>query len=160
MKGLVVYDSVFGNTEKIARRIGEELGSRGSVETLRASEVDAKRLEGLDLLVIGSPTRGWRPTEVVTHLLKSVGAGNLSGTKAAAFDTRIAPEDAPSGFVRFILRIGSYAAPPIAKKLAKCGASLVEPPQGFYVKESEGPLKEGELDRAARWADRIAAEMA
>lgn len=159
MKGLVVYDSVYGNTEQIARRIGEALGSRGGVETLRASEVDAKRFEGLDLLVVGSPTRGWRPTETVTHLLKAVGAGGLAGTKAAAFDTRIAAEDAPSGFVRFILRVGSYAAPPIARRLAKCGASLVEPPEGFYVRQTEGPLKEGELDRAARWAERIAAEV-
>jgi flavodoxin len=35
MKTLVVYDSVFGNTEKVALKIGEELGA----ETIKVSEV-------------------------------------------------------------------------------------------------------------------------
>jgi flavodoxin len=58
MKTLVVYDSVFGNTEKVALKIGEELGA----ETIKVSEVSYAQLIGLDCLVVGSPTRAFNPT--------------------------------------------------------------------------------------------------
>jgi hypothetical protein len=32
---------------------------------------------------------------------------------------------------------------------------LVLPPEGFYVEDTEGPLRAGELDRAAVWANRV-----
>ncbi len=63
MKALLIYDSVFGNTEKIARAIADGLAAQASVETLRPEQVDPEQLTGWDLLVVGSPTRGFRPTE-------------------------------------------------------------------------------------------------
>lgn len=33
-----------------------------------------------------------------------------------------------------------------------CGGTLIASPEGFFVKGKEGPLKEGELKRAASWA--------
>ena len=72
MSALVMYDSVFGNTEKIARAIADALGPHGSVEMLRAGEITPARLTGLDLLVVGSPTRGFRPTEAVANTLKGL----------------------------------------------------------------------------------------
>ncbi len=68
MKTLVVYDSVFGNTEKIAQAIASNLGPAGSVEIRQASAVVPEQLSGAGLLVIGSPTRGFRPTEAVAAL--------------------------------------------------------------------------------------------
>ncbi len=63
MKALVVYDSVHGNTREIAESIAQGLST--SAKTLHASEVNPQELKGLDLLVIGSPTQGRRPTETV-----------------------------------------------------------------------------------------------
>ena len=60
MKALVVYDSVFGNTEKIAQGIGEALGSPEEVTTVQVKEVSLDRLSGLDILVVGSPTRAFK----------------------------------------------------------------------------------------------------
>ena len=45
--------------------------------------------------------------------------------------------------------------PPIADKLEKKGGSLIIPPEGFFVKDSEGPLKDGEIERAVDWAKLI-----
>jgi hypothetical protein len=53
------------------------------------------------------------------------------------------------------VKLFGYAAKPIAYKLEKKGGSLVIPPEGFLVKASEGPLKDGELERAADWAKLI-----
>jgi hypothetical protein len=45
-----------------------------------------------------------------------------------------------------------FAAPQMAKKLRVRGAELLMPPEGFFVVDREGPLEEGEAERAAKWA--------
>ena len=64
------------------------------------------RLSGLEYLVVGSPTRGFRPAEGITTFLKGIPEGRLNGAKVAAFDTRIAPEDIKSRILRFLVKIG------------------------------------------------------
>jgi len=54
MKTLIVYDSVFGNTEKIAQAIGNALSFRTSVEMLRVGDAKLEHLTDLDVLVVGS----------------------------------------------------------------------------------------------------------
>jgi flavodoxin len=152
---LVVYDSVFGNTEKVAQAIGSALEVSGTVTVVKAADVVADHWRDIEVLVIGSPTRGFRPTPAVVQLLKSQPAGQLSRVKAAAFDTRIMPEDINSKFLRFVVNIAGYAAPVIAKQLKKKGADLVLPPEGYFVNGSEGPLKDGELVRAAEWVQHL-----
>lgn len=63
--------------------------------------------------------------------------------------------DIESAAVRTIVRVGGYAANYIAKKLRKNGVNLIKPPEGFLVTGEEGPLKEGELERAADWAKQL-----
>ena len=155
MKILVVYDSVFGNTEKIAQAIGEALAPQGEVMTVRVSNLKLEQLSGLELLIVGSPTRGFRPTEGITKYLKRLAINGLKGVKVAAFDTRLAPIDIKSTILRVFVRIGGYAAKPIANQLMKCGGELVLPPEGFLVNTSEGPLKEGEFERAVAWAKQV-----
>lgn len=152
MKTLVVYDSVFGNTEKIARAIATGLGSAAPVEILQAGVVLPEQLAGAGLLVVGSPTRGFRPTDSVAGLLKRIPAKALNGTRVVAFDTRLKADELDSAGTRFIVNAGGYAAKRIANMLKKAGGNLIAPPEGFYVEDTEGPLKAGELERAARWA--------
>lgn len=145
MKTLIVYDSVHGNTEKIARAIGDAIS--GEVEVLRAGEVVSTDLGALDLLIVGAPTYGGRPTPPVRDFLSRVPVGALEGTSVAAFDTRI-----PARWVR----IFGFAAGKIAGRLKRLGGTLVVSPEGFFVKGTEGPLLEGEAERAANWAREIA----
>ena len=155
MKTLIVYDSVFGNTEKIAQAIGNSLSSKENVETLRVSEVRPEQLIGLELLIVGSPTRAFRPTKAITDFLNKIPLNVLKGVKVAAFDTRISTVDVNSRFLNILVKLFGYAAKPIAYKLEKKGGSLIIPPDGFCVKDSKGPLKDGELERAADWAKLI-----
>ena len=138
MKVLVVYDSNYGNTEKIAQAIGRALGG-GAV---KVGAVKPDDLKGLDVLIMGSPTHGGFPTEGINTLLKASLA--LEGVKVAAFDTRAKAS------------IFGYAAPRIARGLEKSGGSLVVSPEGFIVLGIKGPLKDGELERAASWAKGLA----
>ena len=152
MKALVVYDSYFGNTEKIAQAIGATFDPQECAGVVKVAELKPEQIKGIDLLIVGSPTRAFRPSEGTNKMLAGLPTGALQGVKVAAFDTRINPEETNSGFLRFMVKLFGYAAEPIAKALQKKGGSPVGEPAGFFVKESEGPLKDGELERAASWA--------
>ena len=143
MKVLIIYDSVFGNTEQIAQAIGNALGSQKDVEILRVSNVKPEQLMGLELLIVGSPTHGGRPTSAIQDFLNKVSEPAIRGTNVAAFDTR---------FSTRLVRIFGYAAGRIADSLKRNGGTLIVSPEGFFVKGKEGPLKEGEIERAASWA--------
>ena len=159
MKALIIYDSVFGNTGKVARAIGQaismELASPADSQTMPVAQVTLNQLQGLSLLVVGSPTRGFRPTEAIKKLLKSIPNNHLSGVAVAAFDTRICLETIDSSALRFLVDKGGYAASTIAKSLQKKGGQLAAAPEGFLVSGEEGPLKDGELERAEIWAQRL-----
>jgi flavodoxin len=146
VKTLVVYDSVYGNTELVARAIGETL--LGEVQVLHVGRVDVSDLETVDLLIIGSPTHGALPTEAVQGLIERIGSPVREGAKAATFDTRLT--------WGFLERWGGFAAPKMADALKEKGWALAGAPGGFFVRGlRKGPLKRGEADRAAAWARRL-----
>lgn len=157
MNALLIYDSVFGNTEKVARAIADGLGKKATVEMKRPAEATVEALAGCDLLVVGSPTRGFRPTEGLSALLKGLPGGSLKGRRVAAFDTRIDARDIKQAAFRFMVHAGGYAATKIAERLKKAGAELAAAPEGFIVEATEGPMRSGELERAAAWGERLTA---
>jgi flavodoxin len=146
MKTLVVYDSLYGNTEIIARAIGDVLP--GEVQVQRVEQAVAGELEATELLVIGSPTHGSEATEKVQGLMARIGSPTHEGARAATFDTRLT-----WGFLR---RYG-FAADKIATALKEKGWTLVGEEGGFFVRGlKKGPLKKGEEERAAAWAKGLA----
>ena len=141
MKTLVVYDSHYGNTATIAQTIGDALPDE--VEVLYVKEAKATGLEAYDLLVAGAPTHGAKPSPDMQGFLDRIQARALKGVKVAGFDTRMT--------VKLITIFGT-AAPKISKALVEKGGTLAGEPLGIYVKGGEGPLKGGEIERAAAWA--------
>jgi flavodoxin len=144
MKVLVVYDSRYGNTEQVARAIAGALGETA----VRVGQADAAMVEDHELLIVGSPTQGGRPTPAVKQFIDSISEGALSRTAVAAFDTRVPAK----GFLKVLFGVIGYAAGKIAAPLRAKGGTLVAPPEGFLVKGTEGPLQDGELERAGAWA--------
>ncbi len=151
MKTLIVYDSVFGNTQKLA----EAMAGMPDASAVRVADIKAEMLKEAGLLLVGSPTRAFKPTSAITEWLKSLPEGALSGVRAAAFDSRVSPEDVKSGALKLMMKKFGYAAPDIEKLLTKKGAEIAAPPKGFFVRESEGPLADGEEGRAAEWARKL-----
>jgi flavodoxin I len=146
MKALIVYDSVYGNTEKIARAIAEAITPSNEVKVLRAGEANPSELASVNLLIVGSPTHAGRPIPAVQDFLNKVPELSLKGINVAAFDTRTPTK---------LARVFGYAAGRIADNLKRKGGTLIASPEGFFVTGSKGPLKEGELERAAGWAKGI-----
>ena len=146
MKALIIYDSVYGNTEKIARAIAEAITPSNEVKILRAGEANPLELVSIDLLIVGSPTHAGRPMPATQDLLDKVPKLSLQGINVAAFDTRIPTK---------LVGVFGYAAGRIAGNLKRKGGTLIASPEGFFVTGNKGPLKEGELERAAGWAKAI-----
>lgn len=154
MKILIVYDSIFGNTMKIAKAIKESL--KGEEITLgRPKELKKGIIGEVDAIIAGSPTRAFKPTKKITKFLNSIHPKDISGKNALAFDTRISKDDVNSKVFNTFEKMFGYAGDSIEKILAKKGAIIAASHEGFCVKESEGPLKDGELDRAEKWAKLI-----
>ena len=151
MNILIVFDSFFGNTEKVARKIAGSFSPENNVRAERVGDISLTGLEGVELLVVGSPTRAFSPSEETKKFLKSIPSGRLKGVRVAAFDTRISIDDVDSKFLKFMVKIFGYAAQSMTKTLVKNGGVLLVQPEGFYVKGNEGPMKNGELERAASW---------
>ncbi len=139
MKALVIFDSNFGNTQKIAEAIAEEL----KTQAVPVLKVSISELVGLELIVVGSPINAWRPSERMGKFLANLKEGQLKGIKAAAFDTRVK------------LFIHGDAAKKIAKALENAGAEIIVEPQAFFVKGREGPLLDGEIEKASQWAKSV-----
>jgi len=154
LKALIIYDSKFGNTEKIARAIGEAITPLGKVKVVQTGDANPSELSSIDFLIVGSPTHAGRATRATKEFLKKIPANALENVGVAAFDTRFSAEDKGIG-VRILLRVLGYAAGRMANRLEHKGGHLAAEPEGFIVEDSEGPLKKGELEQAAIWAKKI-----
>jgi hypothetical protein len=165
MRSLVVYESWFGNTRRLAEEIAAGLRSEGEVAVVSVDEA-LPPLENVDLLVVGAPTHvhGISSGRSREAALEQGGDGAVGigvrgwidalpngagGPRVAAFDTRA---NKP------VLLVGS-AARGIARRLRSRGYGLAAEPESFFVEGTQGPLEDGELERASEWGRGLANEV-
>ncbi len=146
MKSLVIFFSRFGNTQMVAEAVSEVLASAGPVRTIPTEQLDGSDLSGVDLVVMGSPTHRMNLPQAVRPVFEALPKRSLRGALVAAFDTsyKMSP-----------LLARATAAPKLLDKLRRLGGRRILPPETFHVKEREGPLYEGELERAEAWAETL-----
>ncbi|MGZ3645727.1 MAG: flavodoxin family protein [Ktedonobacteraceae bacterium] len=151
MNSLIVYDSQYGNTERIAQCITSTLRDFGQARAVRVDQVYLEELEGMDMLILGCPTQGMRQTPAMQSLIAHIPRELLRDLSIACFDTRFR-----GGFWML------SAAPAMDKQLRMMGVELVVPPESFFVKamKKEGPLLAGEIGRAASWATKLSEKVA
>ena len=159
MNVLVLFDTQFGNTEKVARAIAEASLPAVAVRVQSARQAGSLDLEQVDLLIVGGPTQRQRMSARLEALLKTIPRRSLKGVEAAAFDTR---------YHMSALLTGSAAAR-IERLLKKTGAHLILPAESFFMERDVPPegekrrhdieqLEPGELERAAEWGREIASK--
>jgi flavodoxin len=149
MNTVVVYDSRYGNTERIARTIADALRASGTAQAVHIDPSHPVRLQGVEMLIVGCPTQGWRPTRATQSFLAGLSPAQLRGVAVACFDTR---------FHKARWLTGSAAAV-MARQFGRMGVTLLAPTESFFVQATEGPLESGELERAATWARMLASEV-
>lgn len=146
MNALIVYFSKFGHTQRIAERIADTLAIQGSVRTISSDQLTINDLKGVDLIVMGSPTHNMNLPKVVKPVFERLPRRILPGTPVAAFDTSYKMSPILARFT---------AAKRLVKKLRRLGGKSIISPETFYVMEREGPLYNGEMERAQDWAGSI-----
>jgi flavodoxin I len=88
MKAIVFYDSTYGNTEQVAKAIGNAFGA-GEIGMFRVREANYNDIGSVPLLIIGSPTNGGRMTPDLKLFIEKIPDTFIKGKKVAAFDTRL-----------------------------------------------------------------------
>lgn len=157
MRALVVYETIWGNTGKIARAIAAGIEKSMTVDVMD-SEAAPKTVEDYDLVVVGGPTHAFSMTRSSTResAVAQQGAPRAptrgirewlveltppkSAISAATFDTRV---NKP--------RLPGSAAKAARRELRELGFEIAAKQQSFRVHGYEGPLIDGELDRAEQW---------
>jgi hypothetical protein len=174
MRALVVFESMFGNTHIVADRIAAGLRVAGDVRVVPVAEATPEAIAEADLVVVGGPTHvhgmtSERSREAARQQAAEPGGGvaldpdaegpglrewfdglDLApGCKAAAFDTRLHAAAMLTG----------RASRGIAKRLEAHGASMVVPPESFFV-DRQNHLDAGEEERAEGWGAALAQALA
>jgi flavodoxin len=158
MKTLVIFDSQFGNTERLAHVIAQRLGADAPLWAADGAAKAALELCDWNLLVVGAPTQNHTVSPTMRALLQGLPHEALKDARVAVFDTRYR-------MARFLT--GS-AADWIATRLARAGAALIVAPESFFVERDAPPpgeqrrhdherLEAGEEERAQAWASTLEA---
>jgi len=148
MQAVVIYDSKFGNTEKVAQAIGRGLSALGDVRVMSTGE--ATLAERPDLLLLGGPTQKRGASPALRDFMDALPAA-LRGVPAAPFDTRY----------RGATWLMGSAAAHVAKAVREAGGDVIAEPESFFIVR-KGPmerqtLEPGEIERAEQWAAAVAA---
>lgn len=157
MKSLVVYDSAYGNTAKVAAGVGDALAERGCVTKRFVGSVTPEDIMGRDLIVVGSPTQGGRPTKLIEAFIDGLSSEAIDSASFATFDTRFDPTSQKKP-LQLLMKVIGYAAPKMAKSISRKGGTIISDPQGFIVDDQKGPLRNGEFARAKSWAKGLVQE--
>ncbi len=147
MHTVIVCNSLYGNTQQIADAIADEMQAAGPVDMINVhpEAAELKLPEKIDLLLVGGPTQVHGIAKTLKESLAGLPGQALDGVAAAAFDTRL------RGWAVFT----GAASSGIARRLKQHGAHMLVPPQSFLVMGGEGPLVDGEVERARDWAHAI-----
>jgi flavodoxin I len=145
-RAIVVYYTVYGNTEKAAEAVRDGLASAGiDVECKRIQDTKPDDLKAFDMIVIGTPTQMEDVPEDVRKFMESLKPVDLRGKQGAAFDTRY--EDEPIGGLSMLEKyMKSYGM-----KIASSGLPVLLPSGA-----GEGPLIENELSKCNEFGKSIA----
>ncbi|NIK59200.1 flavodoxin family protein [Kribbella shirazensis] len=160
-RAVIVYESMFGNTEQIARAIRDGLRAYVPAETVPVNQAPDAVSDDVRLLVVGGPTHAFSMSRLSTRqeagkqadLVTPVEVGIREwlavlkpGTEkpwVATFDTR----------VKVRLLPGS-AARSAAKLLRRMGYRLSDS-ASFFVSDTTGPIRDDELERAQHWGEEL-----
>ena len=172
MRTVIIVESHYGATAGVAEELARVARRHGEVEVVRVEDAGPDTVDGADLVLVGGPTHvhgmTWASTRRTADAdaaerqgrepgIDAAGPGlrtwfhqvdRVHGTPSAAFDTRL---DGPE-------HLTGRASLGISRRLRHHGFVEVAAPRSFLV-DKENALLEGELGRAADWADSVFGSM-
>ena len=143
MRASVIYDTRYGNTERIARSFETGLKQAGlQTVCVNAKDVAIDSLNQCDLICVGGPTEAFSASKPMKEFLGKLKSVDLSGKHGFAFETKLD------------WRLSGSAAKFIEKELNNLGLEVIAPHESAIVVTSKergaisaARLKEGEEKR-------------
>jgi flavodoxin len=140
LKGVIIYDSNFGNTERIARALALGLEDKGAkIDCFKIDQVDVEKLVEYDFVAIGGPTHIISASKSMKEFLGKLKTVDLRGLKGFSFDTR--NESRMNS--RKWLMLENSSSRVIESALRGMKVDIVKPRRSAIVEGREGPLHEG-----------------
>ncbi|NHJ12665.1 MAG: hypothetical protein EAX95_03275 [Candidatus Thorarchaeota archaeon] len=150
-KAIILYESIYGNTKKVAEAIAEGMNATGAVECniLKTSEIHhTDDLLGFDGILFGCPNHNQEPARNMLKFLDRATIVHVKCTLGAAFDTYTGGNKGVAlGKLEEILR----AKMP--------GIELITKGFSALVKDRKGPVADGEIELAFQFGKRIGMEL-
>lgn len=159
MKGVIAVDSYFGNTLRIAEAFADQIRSEGhEVQLINLHEKVDIPARG-DFMLIGSPTRIKRMTKKAKKFVKKLDISAWKGKPVAAFDTILALPTDPEEREKARKWTEDGAGPKLQRLIMGRGLDAYPVVLRYTVKDSEGPLVDGEIENAKKQAHDFLASM-
>jgi flavodoxin len=152
MKTVIVYDTLYGNTGLLARVIANRLPDTSLVHV---DALTSEKLDGVQLIFAGSPSRGYNATQKLRTAVEALPKASLKGKSVAVFETRLNAAKHMPRIIRYLLKNTGWGDAKLDALFLRKGAQLISPLGLFYVVSQEGPLREGETNKAEQWAKQI-----
>ena len=168
---LVVVESMFGNTDHLARAVAAGLRDAGvdtAVVDVAAAPVDLSA--DLDLLVLGAPTHAFSLSRPSTRAdaVRQGASPERAATGMREWLSAVLPQDPRHSPVTAVFdtrvskvrRLPAAAGPRAARLARRRGLTVLGRPEAFLVADVCGPLVDGEIERAAAWGHSLADALA
>ncbi|MHA1961624.1 MAG: flavodoxin family protein [Candidatus Thorarchaeota archaeon] len=138
-KGLIVYESKYGNTKRIAEAIATGIRTEGKIEckVVATGEIHTDDLSKYDAILFGCPNHNQAPSRGMIAFIGRASIVNLDGKLGAVFDTYMGGNKGVA-----LTKLESE----VREKLS--GLKLVGEGFSAKVEGRDGPLVEAEVSRA------------
>ncbi|MEE8498657.1 MAG: flavodoxin [Acidimicrobiia bacterium] len=168
MRALVIYESMYGNTQRVAESIASGLGPQVDAIAIEVGAAPSLAEVPFDLLVNGEPTHVLRMSRRDSRkgaandsdrsvISAEIGIRDWNAAQkehavrvpAATFGTRL----------KMSRRLTGSAAHNAEKKLRKHGFEMIASTESFFVEGETGPLHAGEEERAHQWGETLTVKL-
>lgn len=149
-KVVIVYESRYGNTKRVAETIAESIREAGEIETFlcELKEINLNSVLECDAVLIGSPNHMGGPTRGIKSFIDSLGELQPESKKFAVFDTYMGND-----FAKAVKKMEKR----ISEKVH--GIRQIAPGLSIKVQGMKGPVADGELQRCVEFGKKIAAQL-
>jgi len=150
VKVIVIYESKYGNTKRVAEAIVEGMNEIGGIEASLSElkEVDLDKIPNYDAILIGSPNHMGGHTRGIKGFIDKLGKLQLKGKMFAVFDTYLG-KDFEKAVKKMEKQINEKV--PRLKQIAPC--------LSIKVQGMKGPIVEGELPKCREFGKKIATRL-
>ena len=145
-RAIIVYESVYGNTKKVAEMIAEGIQSVGGVEcrVVKTGEIHTDEICDFDAILFGCPNHNQGPALNMTKFLERASIVHVKGKIGGIFDTYTGGNKGVA-----LKKLGAI----VKEKFP--GIELIGEGLSAKVEGRKGPLEETEISEAKIYGNGI-----